>query len=136
MNLHDVVSSIDVPMTNYNAISYSRGIARLMKLQEKDLHCLLRGTRLTVDRFIYDDIPISDSDQLQIFKNVLSTTNDPSFGLQLGAQLSPASHGSMGFLANSSPTLRGAIDDFTKFLPIRVSFGRLNLIPSETYTER
>lgn len=41
----------------------------------------------------------------------------------------------MGFLANCSPTLRGAIDDFTKFLPIRVSFGRLNLIPIETYTE-
>lgn len=91
------------------------------------------GTRLTVDRFISDDSPISHADQLQIFSNSLKLSNDPAFGLTLGHMLTPSAHGALGFLSNCSPTLLSALRDFSKYLPTRVDFGRLDLRISEEY---
>lgn len=110
-----------------NSISYSRAIARQLGLQEKDIWRLLTGTRLTINRFIYDDAPISNADQEQIFRNTMAISANQSFGLQLGNSLTPPTHGTMGYLANCSPTLLTALEDFSKFLPTRVGFGRLEI---------
>ncbi len=110
-----------------NSITYSRTIARQLGLQEKDIWRLLVGTKITADRFIYDDSPISEDEQRLIFENALSISQDRAYGLHLGRMLTPSSHGTMGFLANCSPCLYTALEDFSEYLPTRVSFGRLGL---------
>lgn len=117
----------------HNSITYSRAIARQLCLSEKEIWRLLVGTRITADRFIYDDSPISSDDQKIIFQNTLNLSQDNAYGLQLGKALTPPAHGSMGFLANCSPTLYTALDDFSHYLPTRVSFGRLGLRCTEQH---
>ena len=110
-----------------NSVTYSRAIARQLGLQEKDIWKLLVGTKMTGNRFIYDDSPIGNDEQKIIFQNTLNITQDTAYGLKLGKILTPPSHGTMGFLANCSPTLYSALEDFSQYLPTRVSFGRLGL---------
>lgn len=112
---------------NFTSISYSRAIARHQGLQEKDIWQLLVGTKISADRFIYDDTPIDSDDQKIIFQNTLNLNQNLNYGLTLGETLAPPAHGTMGFLANCSPTLYTALEDFGKYLPTRVSFGHLNL---------
>ena len=112
---------------SFTSISYSRAIARHLGLQEKDIWQLLVGTKISADRFIYDDTPIDSDDQKVIFQNTLNICDNLNYGLTLGETLAPPAHGTMGFLANCSPTLYTALEDFSKFLPTRVSFGHLGL---------
>ncbi len=113
--------------SSYTSISYSRSIAHHLGLQEKDIWQLLVGTKISADRFIYDDTPIDNDDQKTIFQNTLSISKELNYGLHLGETLAPPAHGTMGFLANCSPTLYTALEDFGKYLPTRVSFGDLGL---------
>lgn len=119
--------------TSYNAVTYSRAIARQLGLQEKDIWKLLVGTKITASSFIYDDQPISNEDQKIIFQNCLNISQSESYGLNLGDTLTPASHGAMGFLANCSPTLYTALENFSQYLPTRVSFRQLKLFHDERY---
>lgn len=118
-----------------NAISYSRAIARQLGLQEKDIRLLLLGTGISTESFIYSENALSNSEQLQVFRNALSVSRDLSLGLRIGHSLTPPAHGAMGFLANCSPTLMSALNDFKKYLPIRVGFGRLDLHSDDHHTE-
>ena len=115
-------------VTNVTSISYSRAIARRLGLQEKDIWQLLVGTKISTHRFIYDNTPVEMDDQKIIFQNTLALYKDASCGLAIGQTLAPLSHGTMGSLANCSPTLYTAMEDFGKFLPTRVSFGSLDLV--------
>jgi hypothetical protein len=47
--------------------------------------------------------------------------------LRLGRRLTPATHGVMGFLANSSPDLLRVLTAFQSFVPTRLSFVHLSL---------
>src|SRR5690606_37329476 len=62
-----------------------------------------------------------------IFRNTINISANREYGLQLGHSLTPPAHGTMGYLANCSPTLFTALEDFSKFLPTRVGFGRLEI---------
>ena len=124
MNNND---TLELEEATQNSIAYSRSIARQLKLRKNNLRELLAGTRLTVDRFVSDDVPLTNIEQFNIFRNVLKITNDSSYGLELGKKLTPTAHGAMGFLVYSSPSLLSALKDFSKYLPIRVGFARLVL---------
>ncbi|MBR9913008.1 MAG: AraC family transcriptional regulator [Gammaproteobacteria bacterium] len=102
-------------------VSYSRLMARQLRLQEKDLGKLLRGTGLSIPALMDDTTLLSKQQQLQIMANAMVLSRDEAFGLKLGQLLTPPTHGPLGFLANSSPNLITAIRDFQNFIPARVS---------------
>lgn len=106
------------------AVSYSRLMARQLRLQEKGLGLLLRGSGLGVRELMSDATLLTKNQQLQIMTNAMELSGDPAFGLQLGQLLTPPTHGPLGFLANSSPNLMIAIRDFLNFIPARVSLFR------------
>lgn len=109
------------------AVGYSRVIARLLGLQEKNLGILLKGTGLSVKALMDDDTLLTKHQQLQITHNAMQYSGQPALGLEIGRALTPPTHGPLGFLAHSSPNLLTAIRDFQSFIP-----GRINLIQSHS----
>lgn len=108
--------------------SYSRIVARELGLQERELPRLLRGTGLPVEVLLAgDESRISGRQQLQVLANAREIGNADDFGLRLGRQLGPSSHGPIGYLALSSPDLRTALFSLRDFLPIRIPFALLEV---------
>jgi AraC-like DNA-binding protein len=112
--------------------SYSRLIARVLQLNERELPLLLRSTQLTLRQFLREDLLISAQQQVQIIENALLLAKDQEFGLQLCKQLTPAAHGAMGFLANSSPDFLTALQGFETYAPTRTNFTRVEVRVTET----
>ena len=115
--------------------NYSRLIARVLELQVRDLPALLAFTQLTIEQFMQEDTMLTSEQQIQILENALHLSKDEAFGLKLGSRLTPPTHGSMGFLANSSPNLLMALKAFQTYLPTRMSFSRLELITDDDWLE-
>ena len=109
--------------------SYTRLIGRELDLQARDLPKLLKFTTLTAEQLMRDDTMITASQQIQILQNSLELSASDQFGLRLGQRLTPSTHGSLGFLINSSPNLLAVLQAFQTFLPTRMSLIRL-----ETHT--
>ena len=108
--------------------SYSRIVARELGLQERELPRLLEGTGLPPHVLLAgDESRISGQQQLQVMTNARRISNDPAFGLRLGSQLTPRSHGPIGYLALSSPDLLTALKSLRDFLPIRIPFAQVDL---------
>lgn len=107
--------------------SYSRLIARVLNLHERDLHLLLRATQLTSKQFVQEDLLITRQQQIQILHNALLLSSDKALGLLLGKQLTPLAHGAMGFLANSSPDFLTALKGFQIYSPTRNNFARVEV---------
>ena len=101
--------------------SYTRLIGRELDLQARDLPKLLKFTALTTEQLMRDDTMITASQQIQILQNSLELSASDQFGLRLGQRLTPSTHGSMGFLINSSPNLLAVLQAFQTFLPTRMS---------------
>jgi AraC-like DNA-binding protein len=108
-------------------IAYSRLMARQLGLQEKDLGLLLRHTGLAGTALLDETTLLTREQQYQIVRNALDLSGDAAFGLRLGQALTPPTHGQLGFLAHTSPTLMTAIEAFRKYLPARVNFTRLRV---------
>ena len=89
--------------------SYSRLIARILNLNERNLNLLLRFTNISKKQFLKEELMITAQQQIQILQNALLLSKTKSFGLELGKNLTPPTHGTMGFLANSSPDFLTAI---------------------------
>lgn len=87
---------------------------------------LLSGVALTPAQLTSDATLLTGAQQIQIIRNAVRRVGDNGFGLQVGKRLTPPTHGAMGFLANSSPDLRTAIEAFQEFLPTRMYFVRLD----------
>jgi AraC-like DNA-binding protein len=115
--------------------NYSRLIGRELELQIRDLPKLLKFTRLSVEQFMRDDTLLTVRQQIQILYNALQLSPHADFGLRLGRRLTPATHGVMGFLANSSPDLLRALTAFQSFVPTRLSFVHLSLKTSPDCVE-
>lgn len=115
--------------------NYSRLIARVLEFQVRDLPALLASTPLTIEQFMQEDTLLTSQQQIQILHNALRLSNDEAFGLHLGNQLTPATHGAMGFLANSSPNLLMALKAFQTYMPTRMNFVRLELITNQEWLE-
>ena len=108
-------------------VAYPRLIARQLGLQEKDLGRLTAGTELD-GAALLDDATLLTRDQLlQTVRNAVRLSRDAAFGLKIGQALTPPTHGQLGFVANTSPTLGTAITAYRRFLPGRVSFTHLRL---------
>ena len=115
--------------------NYSRLIARVLGLHVRELPELLALTQLTAEQFMREDTLLTAQQQIQIIHNSLRLSKDEAFGLQLGNQLTPPTHGAMGFLANSSPNLLMALKAFQTYLPTRMNFARLELVPNADWLE-
>ncbi|MEP5764379.1 MAG: AraC family transcriptional regulator ligand-binding domain-containing protein [Halieaceae bacterium] len=108
--------------------TYSRIIARVAQLQERDLGKLLYQTGLPESILMPgDDTYISGTQQLQIMKNGRQLLGAADFGLRLGEQLQPSTHGPMGYLALSSPDLLSALNALRDYLPLRMPWVAIDL---------
>ncbi|WP_197477514.1 AraC family transcriptional regulator ligand-binding domain-containing protein, partial [Alcanivorax sp. HI0044] len=81
--------------------NYSRLIARELGLSVRELPSLLRNTGVDVEQLLKDESLLTATQQIQILRNALDLSGKPEFGLRLGRRLTPATHGVMGFVANS-----------------------------------
>ena len=101
--------------------TYSRIIARMLGLNERDLGRLLVGTGLSTEILLPgDDTYISGDQQLRILQNGRRILGSPDFGLRLGRQLQPSSHGPLGYLALSSPDLMSSLQSLRDYQPVRL----------------
>lgn len=116
-------------------IGYSRIIARTLGLLEKDLGLLLFQTGLEGQQLLDDDTMLTGQQQIQILRNALDISGDEGFGLRFGASLTPSTHGPLGSLVNSSPTLLKALQAFRDFLPLRMNLTRLKITQDEEWLE-
>jgi AraC-like DNA-binding protein len=108
--------------------SYSRIVARMLELHERDLGRLLEGTGLARDILLPgDETHLTGRQQLRVLQNALRMVDSPDFGLRLGHQLQPSAHGPLGYLALSSPDLITALQALRDFLPVRIPFAQLEL---------
>jgi AraC-like DNA-binding protein len=108
--------------------SYSRIVARELGLQERDLTRLLQGTGLSRDILLPgDETRLSGQQQLRVLENAWRMVDVPEFGLRLGRQLQPSTHGPLGYLALSSPDLITALTSLRDFLPMRIPFAQLEV---------
>ncbi len=90
--------------------TYSRIIARMLGLQERELPGLLQGTGLSTDILLPgDDSYMSGEQQLRILENGRRLMGSPDYGLAVGQQLQPSTHGPLGYLALSSPDLHSSL---------------------------
>lgn len=108
--------------------SYSRIVARELNLPERDLPRLLQGTGLPTGILLPgDETRMTGQQQLQVLINARQIGRSPEFGLRLGRQLKPSTHGPMGYLALSCPDLLTGLKALRDFLPIRIPFAGLQL---------
>ena len=115
--------------------NYSRLIARELGLTARQLPELLQGTGLRAAQLLSDNGLITSAQQIQILRNALALSGRPGFGLRLGRRLTPATHGTMGFAASSSPNLLSAFQAIHTFLPTRVGVIELRLYETEDNLE-
>ena len=114
--------------------TYSRIIARVAQLPERDLGKLLHQTGLPESILMPgDNTYISGEQQLQIMKNGRALLGAADFGLQLGEQLRPSTHGPMGYLALSSPDLLSALNALRDYLPLRMPWVAVDLALNEQH---
>lgn len=108
--------------------SYTRIVARELGLQERDLPELLHGTSLPSSILLTaDDTHITATQTMRVVNNALRMAGAPEFGLRLGRQLQPSSHGPMGYLVLSSPDVITALESFAEFLPVRLPFSSVRI---------
>lgn len=112
--------------------SYSRLVARVLGLHERQLPSLLRGTGLALEILeAGDESTISSDQQMQILQNGIDLSGTDEFGLLVGRSLQPAAHGPMGYLVLSSPDVMSAINAFVEFLPLRFPFSQVEVTHDE-----
>lgn len=113
--------------------SYSLLLAAELGLQERSLGALLIDSHIDAEQLTSDTTLLTAEQQVQIIRNALRLLGDTGLGLRLGKRLTPPTHGTLGFLANSSPDLNTAIKAFQEFLPTRMCFVRLNVDADERW---
>lgn len=108
--------------------SYTRIVASELGLQERDLHKLLVGTGISAHTLLTtEDTKITSKQQMQVLSNAQSMSGEPDFGLHLGQQLLPSSHGPLGHLVLSSSNVITALESFADFLPVRIPFSSVHI---------
>ncbi len=109
-------------------ITYSRLMARALRLPERQLPLLLKNTGLSSDTLLPgSNSYISVKQHMIITENACQLVSDPLFGLKFGHHMNTSSHGSLGYLVLSSPDLITALKAFSEYLPVRIPFTRLEI---------
>ncbi len=111
---------MDQPL--FFSITYSRLLARELKLGDDQLGLLLENTSLKPEQLFKLNEFVSLQDQYTIILNALRISNDPALGLKMGAKLQLASHGPVGVAAFSSPTAGEAVATMIKYQHLRGQF--------------
>ena len=93
-------------------------------------HALLENTGLTEDSIRWID-SITLHQLLTILRNIAIITANPAIGLQLGSLLQPATHGSVGWAAITSPTLAKALAVLCRYSVLQVPFFRFETSATE-----
>lgn len=93
-----------------------------MALDNKEQVDLLSGTGLTPEDVMGKIRDVNADAQFVIVRNALRLSNDPGLGLQWGNDLHIASHGLLGQLVASSPTMKHAWKAIERFHGIRGGF--------------
>lgn len=107
-------------------ITYSRLLARELRLDRSGQARLLAGTLLTPDDLLALEQLISRRDQITIIGNALRIADRPGFGLAMGSRMSLAAHGPLGQLLSSSPTLDDAWAALERFHALRIPLVRMS----------
>lgn len=105
--------------------AYTRMLAREQGLDHKGQLLLLRGTRLTPADLLELNTFIDTETQATIVRNALALSDYPALGLRWGVNLHLATHGPLGSLIASSPTLGQAWKATEKFHDLRGGFARM-----------
>lgn len=105
--------------------TYSRLLARELRLDRDGEAALLRGTRLAPDALGALDQFISRRDQITLLGNTLRLADRPGFGLEVGSRLSLAAHGALGQLLSASPNLGEAWAALERFHALHVPLVRM-----------
>ncbi|MDI1302061.1 MAG: AraC family transcriptional regulator [bacterium] len=106
-------------------VTYTRLLARELRLDERGQGVLLHGTALTPADLGQLDQRISAADQMQVIRNALQLADRPGFGLEVGSRLSLAAHGPLGQLLSSSPSLGEAWAALERYHALRVPLVQL-----------
>ena len=108
--------------------NYSRLVAHELGLSKPELPTLLAGTRLSVGELLDEETLITAEQQLRVLRNAIHLAGDNGFGLRLGQRLIPSTHGAVGFMAFSSRDLYTALQAVQAYVPMRMSFAKVELI--------
>jgi AraC-like DNA-binding protein len=106
--------------------TYSRLLARELRLDHAGEAALLRGTRLAPDALGALDQLITPRDQIILLGNALRLADRPGFGLEVGSRLSLAAHGALGQLLSASPNLGEAWVALERFHALHVPLVRMS----------
>lgn len=106
-------------------VTYSRLLARELRLDNHGQIQLLEGTGLTPDDLGALDPLISEEQQSRILSNAMKLAGRPTFALELSSHLSLAAHGPLGQLLSSSPTLGDAWEALERYHALRVPLVQL-----------
>jgi len=114
--------------------AYIRIVARELGLQERDLHKLLTGSGIPANTLLVtEDTTVSAKQLMQILSNAQGMSGEPDFGLRLGQQLLPSTHGPMGNLVLSSSNVMTSLESFADFLPVRLPFSNVQITLDEQW---
>jgi AraC-like DNA-binding protein len=92
---------------------------------------LLEGTGLTPAQLSDGQVRVSPIALRQLLERAIELTREPGLGFYYGLQLKLSSHGSVGFAAMTSATLREALRIAERFLALRIPVLSLELIEDE-----
>lgn len=127
---------VDINLTTPSIpTTYSRLAARTLNLNEKNLGRMLFGTGISSKALLRDDTLLTGRQQIQILNNALEIAGDDAFGLYFGQKITPSTHGPLGFLVNSSPTLIDALEAFKDYLPVRMNLTQFTINRTERWLE-
>lgn len=101
-------------------VTYSRLIARELRLGPDGLAALLAGTGLAPGDLDALDRQISKAGQRVLLRNALALAGRPGLGLEIGSRLPLAAHGPLGQLLAASPDLAEAWAALERFHGLRV----------------
>lgn len=117
--LHADSDSAPEPAVPY-PVTYSRLLARELRLDRAGEAALLAGTRLAPEDLGALEQSLGKRDQVTILRNALRLAARPGFGLEMGGRLPLAAHGPLGQLLSASPDLAEAWTALERFHGLRV----------------
>lgn len=107
--------------------TYTRLLARALRLDSRGERQLLAGTRLRPDDLTALAGTVGAEDQLRVIRNALQLASRPGFGLEMGNRLPLAAHGALGQLLAASPTLAEGWAALARFHALRLPLVQLRL---------
>ncbi len=101
-------------------ITYSRLLARELRLDEAGQAALLAGTALAPADLVRLELGVDGATQARIMRNALRISGNPALGLHFGSRLHLSAHGPLGLLLANSPTMGRALDAIEHFHALRL----------------